>query len=378
MDILKYCPVAPEWKIDWTAFEAENEELIGPLQETEQDPFWHGEGNVWNHTRMVLDALSGFEEWRNLERIERENIYLAGLLHDIGKPTCTRRESGRIISPKHAIKGSFLARSLLWKRFGMSGSEENMKRRETIVSMIRLHSLPYSLIDRTEPLLDVVRASCFLRNDFLGILSKADITGRKSDKPEKSLENLEFFVRFCEENDCLDKPYPFASHRSRYVYFSGKLEHPVQELYDDTWGEVVLMSGLPASGKDCFIEKNYKNREVISLDAIRESLGLGWLENQSPIIESAKKKAKVLLREKIPFVWNATNISREIRGSLIRSFNAYGARVRIVYLETGLEKLLKRNRERKFPVNESTIMGMIDKLDFPSATEADNIEYHIN
>ena len=48
-----------------------------------------------------------------------------------------------------------------------------------------------------------------------------------------------------------------------------------------------------------------------------------------------------------PFVWSATNITTQMRESLISLFETYHARVRIVYLETDWQTQLERNRSRK-------------------------------
>lgn len=67
-----------------------------------QDPEWHPEGDVWNHTLKCLDAFAR-------ERIgdEREDLTvgLAVLCHDFGKPATTRFEDGRIRSRGHDEAG---------------------------------------------------------------------------------------------------------------------------------------------------------------------------------------------------------------------------------------------------------------------------------
>ncbi len=63
----------------WVRFFPELEKLIG----CEQDPHWHPEGDVWNHTCMCLDAFA-----RRRVGDEREDLIvgLAVLCHDFGKP----------------------------------------------------------------------------------------------------------------------------------------------------------------------------------------------------------------------------------------------------------------------------------------------------
>jgi tRNA nucleotidyltransferase (CCA-adding enzyme) len=70
----------------WTKFYPELHAMIG----VPQDPEWHPEGDVWNHTCACLDA---FAEIRVGDRDEDLIIGLAVLLHDIGKATTTKKEA---------------------------------------------------------------------------------------------------------------------------------------------------------------------------------------------------------------------------------------------------------------------------------------------
>lgn len=66
----------------WTRYFPELERLIG----CEQDPHWHPEGDVWNHTCLCLDAFA-----RNRIGDRREDLIvgLAVTCHDFGKPATT-------------------------------------------------------------------------------------------------------------------------------------------------------------------------------------------------------------------------------------------------------------------------------------------------
>jgi hypothetical protein len=89
---------------------------VRAMAETPQEPRFHGEGDVWVHTRMVCEALSADEQWTRLSAAERRLLLTAGLLHDAGKPEVTYTdENGRIRSPDHSRRGEVLARRLLWQ-----------------------------------------------------------------------------------------------------------------------------------------------------------------------------------------------------------------------------------------------------------------------
>ena len=72
------------------------------LVDCPQDPTWHPEGTVWEHTLMVLDAAAAL---RNGDRRRDLALMFGALCHDFGKPLCTRRKQGRIVSPGHSELG---------------------------------------------------------------------------------------------------------------------------------------------------------------------------------------------------------------------------------------------------------------------------------
>ena len=94
------------------------------------------------------------------------------------------------------------------------------------------------------------------------------------------------------------------------------------------------MSGLPGVGKDTWIQRNAPDLPMISLDEIRKELKYSPTHNQGKVANLARERAKELLRQHQHFVWNATNITAQMRESLVALFETYHARVRIVYLET--------------------------------------------
>ncbi|ASZ14029.1 AAA family ATPase [Chitinophaga pendula] len=64
------------------------------------------------------------------------------------------------------------------------------------------------------------------------------------------------------------------------------------------------------------------------------------------MIQAAKEQARVYLREGRSFVWNATNITRQLRSQLIDLFESYRASVDIVYIEMPYGLLTKQNMQR--------------------------------
>ncbi len=351
------------------------------LRQTRQSPKYHGEGDVYVHTLMVVEALKELPEYKALDERQKHILNVAALLHDIGKIPTTIFESGDWHTPHHAPTGSRMARELLWKDYGLCGKKKLVELREAICLLIRYHSFPPVAIEHKNARVRLHRmaANGLLVPDFsikmLCILCKADMMGRICSDQQEMLEQIAFCEELAKEEGCFEACYPFPSTHTRRVFLSGGDVWKEQELYDDTWGEVVLMSGLPGTGKDTWIQKNLSGMPVISLDDIRRAHKISPTAQQGMVANIAREKAKEYLRQHQPFVWNATDISSQMRESLVGLFETYKARVRIVYLETEWQTMLDRNRSREAVVPQLVIEDMLGKLVLPGVHEAGIVEW---
>ena len=356
--------------------------LMHRLAQTPQNPRYHGEGDVLTHTRMVEACLTELEEYRALPGAQQELLWTAAVLHDIGKARVTRLEEGRWTSPNHTAVGAMMARQLLWQDRGLSGTPEKRNFREGVCALIRYHSLPAHAIDREDGKRRLMKVAALgelipgFTIRLLCILAKADALGRLCEDREELLERVELCQALAEEAGCLDGPYPFPSEHTRFLYLNGRYPLADQPLYDDTWGPVILMSGLPGTGKDTFIAANYPDLPVVSLDQIRRELGISPEDHQMPVVEEANRRAKELLRRRQPFVWNATNLSPRIRQRIIGLMTDYKAAVRIEFLETSWQEGLRRNRSRREEVPEGAICRMMESLVPPEPGEAHCVRWH--
>ena len=71
---------------------------------------------------------------------------------------------------------------------------------------------------------------------------------------------------------------------------------------------------------------------------------------------------------------NATNVSRDMRTRGIDLFAAYGARVRIVYVESPAARLFEQNRDRDRIVPESVVERLLGRWEVPDLTEAHEVD----
>ena len=366
------CPEPPSWQLDWQGILAALP-WLGTLAECPQNPIFHPEGNVLEHTRLVCEALVSLQAWRELDRQNRSVLFMAALLHDIGKADCTRVQDGQIVSPRHAIRGAQQARRWLWCDRDLAGTAENYGVRESIVGLVRYHGLPLRFWERPNPLRVMLEAACSTRCDYVALLAQADVQGRTSrDRPDL-LDAVDEFRQFAAEQKCLQQAYAFPSDHSRVAFFRGRLEHPGTDIYDDSWGDVIMMSGLPGSGKDTWIRNQNLGWSVISLDVLRKEMRISPEGNQGEVVSRAREEARDYLRKRQKFIWNATNVSRQLRDQIVGLCLDYGARVRIVYVETNWAELVRRNRSRVNSVPEQVLSRLLEKLEPPVAVEAHHV-----
>ncbi|KAF4662302.1 hypothetical protein FOL47_006324 [Perkinsus chesapeaki] len=143
---------------------------------------------------------------------------------------------------------------------------------------------------------------------------------------------------------------------------------------------VVILCGLPASGKSTLSEKLKSQRAdtyLIEYDAIGRRLlrenGWGeqefdpglWREGRRVALQ---EMALVLRRsEGITVVMDDNQFLRSMRKSVCKAAWSVGAGVCCVFMNCPLEECLKRNAERSYVVPPGVITGMSEVLEVPEA-----------
>lgn len=363
-----WCPAPPDYALDWGRVEEEFPQ-VRRMAGCPQDPVHHAEGDVLIHTRMVVEALTAMPAWRALPRAEREIVFTAALLHDVAKPDCTRVEEGRVTSRGHSKRGAVTVRALLWS-MGVP-----IAAREQVAGLIRFHQVPFFLIDKPDGRRTLYEVSQSTRCDLLALVAEADARGRLCADSQRLLDNISLFTQYAEEHGCLKGPRLFPNDHSRFLYFRREGRDPDYAAYDDTVCEVVMMSGMPGAGKDFWVAEHAAGLPVVSLDALRRGMKVSPTENQGPVVSRAREAAREHLRKRRDFVWNATNISRQMRELSVNLFAAYNARVRIVYVEAPEGRLYAQNREREEAVPAEVIRKLTARWEVPDLTEAHRVEW---
>jgi len=343
------------------------------LAATMQDAAFHAEGDVWTHTKLALTALAAMPAWVALPAAESAIVATAVALHDVGKPSTTREENGKLTSRGHSARGDHLVRAALWRDGTVPFAV-----REQLCALVRSHQVPFFGITKPDAERLAIRLSLVTRNDWLALVAEADGRGRRCADPAdqaRIIDNCLLWAEHCRELGVLDRPRAFASAHTRRVWFESESRHPDVLAHDDTTCEVILMSGLPASGKDHWLRTARGDLPVVSLDDLRDELEIDPADAQAQVIAVARERAREHLRERRSFAWNATNLSASLRAQLLQMARDYGARTHVVYVEASAAEQAARNRARPIPVPPKVVERMVMRWSVPDLTEAHEITY---
>lgn len=330
-----------------------------------QDAEWHAEGDVWTHTQLVCRRLLQLAEWPTLTAHEQLVLMFTALFHDAAKPLTSQvdPETGRITSPKHAVRGEHLVRSVLREL------ECDLATREEIARLVRYHGRPAFLLERAEPQHEVIGLSWLVNNRLLYLFALADTRGRDTDSMTRPEENLHYWKMLAEESDCYLQPYPFANAQARFLFFRQRPPNLHYVPHADFACTVTMLSGLPGSGKDTWLSGQHAELPTVALDDIRDELEAEPTGNQGEVVQLARERCREHLRAGRSFAFNATNLLKQTRQRWIDLFADYRARIELVYIEPPFSRLLQQNRRRPRPVLENVVRKLAERCEPPTWTE---------
>ncbi|PWM43242.1 MAG: phosphohydrolase [Clostridiales bacterium] len=164
--------------------------LIKKLRFTEQSPKYHPEGNVWNHTLLVVDEAAKI---KNKSSDEKAFMW-AAFLHDLGKPDTTRNRMGKITSYDHDKVGAELTEDFLFK---FIDDKEFISR---VVCLVRFHmQILYVVKDLPYKDIHAINSSNLITD--IALLGYCDRMGRKGADKQEEQKNIEMFYKKCKEKE---------------------------------------------------------------------------------------------------------------------------------------------------------------------------------
>ncbi|MEZ4777576.1 MAG: HD domain-containing protein [Bacteroidia bacterium] len=160
---------------------------IDQLKTTEQNPRYHAEGNVYNHTLLVLQQFEKGVEKFDLSQDDRQILYWAAILHDIGKPSVTHWREGRWRATGHEEAGVPIARNLL-----LQNPEISDIQRRKILDLVNFHQIPLRWGLAKKDISDYKKLATKTDLRLLGIFAYFDLMGRICEDYERIHELLAY------------------------------------------------------------------------------------------------------------------------------------------------------------------------------------------
>lgn len=145
----------------------EMEQLIG----VPQNPVYHPEGDVWNHTMAVLDEAAALRDTAENPR----ELLLSALCHDFGKTLTTEEINGVLHAYQHETEGVVPVERFLRRLTSETAVTKH------VVNMTELHMRPNLMVDQSssdKAFMKLFDVSC--APDDLLLLAEADHRGSGS------------------------------------------------------------------------------------------------------------------------------------------------------------------------------------------------------
>ncbi|MBT3828153.1 HD domain-containing protein [bacterium] len=141
------------------------------LTKTEQDPEWHPEGDVFEHSMQAIDVATSLKFGDSARKLA---VMYGVLCHDLGKPATTKIIEGRIHSRGHSEAGQKIARTFL-RRF-----TRKKWLIDAVVKLVRYHMEPIIFVDASDAAFRRLAYKCAPDTNLfeLALVSRADRSGR--------------------------------------------------------------------------------------------------------------------------------------------------------------------------------------------------------
>lgn len=160
--------------------------LLSAMQKTEQSKLHHPEGNVWNHTCLVLDEAAKVRA----QSTDPVAFMWAALLHDIGKPGTTKTRRGRITAYDHDKQGQALAEEFL----RVFTDDQSLIRK--VGKLVRYHMQPLFVL-KDLPFAEVNKMMRETNLQEISLLSYCDRMGRTNSDAQVEHDNTQQFLQKC-------------------------------------------------------------------------------------------------------------------------------------------------------------------------------------
>lgn len=162
--------------------------MLNDLKKAGQSPEHHPEGNVWNHTMLVVDEAANLKT-----KSKNPSVFMwAALLHDIGKPSTSRIRKGKIISYDHDKVGSKLSKDFLLQ---FTDDDDFVSE---VFALVRYH-MQILFVVNDLPFADISGMKISTDINEIALLGLCDRLGRTNSDRIKEVDNISEFLKKCNE-----------------------------------------------------------------------------------------------------------------------------------------------------------------------------------
>lgn len=309
---------------------------------------YHIEGDVFTHTMLVMMNVDRFTNSLSTENLK--SLIVCSLLHDIGK--CLVRtvdeEKKRVHFYNHESISALLSLPIL---NSIEKDFQTILNKRLILEAISIHTDIFKLKESN------LRSRLVNNDDLLQVfnaLGQCDHSGRFHTS-KSSLKLID--VVDSKTNDKKDN-------------------------------EVIVMIGLPASGKSTYIKQNrIDGYEILSRDDIIDEIGvaLGY-DNYNDAFKNVDQqyvdklfdiRKNIIIKQKKNVIIDMTNMSRKSRRKKLSNFNNYNKKA--IVLMASIEKIDSRmvSRPNK-TISDDVVFNMAKNFYPPMYDEFDEIEWVFN
>ncbi len=160
--------------------------MLLDLKQAMQSKQYHPEGNVWNHTMLVVDEAARVR----VHSKDPSVLMWAALLHDIGKPSTTQERKGKITSYNHEKVGAELTISFL------SSFTDDMEWMSKVANLVRWH-MEVLFLEKNLPFGNVKQMIADVDLHEIGLLALCDRLGRTGANRQEVKQGIERFLKTC-------------------------------------------------------------------------------------------------------------------------------------------------------------------------------------
>ena len=379
VDLLSYKEIMPEFQL---------------MYDCSQSAPHHEEGSVLIHSQMAGAIVLQLMETEEIEQSDKICLYIATLLHDIGKPAtyAISPKHGRITAYGHQQEGVWIAKEFLFKYF----PEFDYSMRYRILALIRWHMDPRQMMKEGTTITKMRMLSLAVNTKLLYLLSQADTLGRTAKDMKSGMFLLELFKQNCLDLALWERSYrvPLATSLNKAAYSLARWNILIEGATEDDYTydaatasmivppkpnfQLMMLIGAPGSGKTYIREKliaQYPDLKIISMDDKRREL-TGNINDQSKNNEVFGWQSKELnkaMEARQNTLIDATNPSFKVRKILWKMAREHGALCSAIYFDLPLKTLLERNAQREKRVPDDVVKKFYKSLEYLHPIEADQV-----